>query len=73
MQNCQKIQKIPWTYVLEDLNGEEIVGTFYGKELRNTDRKEFSVGKAIKEKVKNYMSNGKIMIIRLIARSIKKS
>ena len=73
MQNCQKIQKNPWTYVLEDLNEEEIVGTFYGKELRNTDRKEFSVGKAIKEKVKNYMSNGKIMIICLIARSIKKS
>ena len=73
MQNCQKIQKIPWTYVLEDLNGEEIVGTFYGKELQNTDRKEFSVGKAIKENVKNYMSNGKIMIIRLITRSIKKS
>ena len=48
MQNCQKIQKIPWTYVLEDLNGEEIVGTFYGKELRNTDRKEFRVGIAIK-------------------------
>ena len=25
---------VPWTYVIKDLNGEEIVGTFYGKELQ---------------------------------------
>ena len=24
---------VPWTYVISDLNGEEIVGTFYEKEL----------------------------------------
>ena len=24
---------VPWTYVINDLNGEEIIGTFYGKEL----------------------------------------
>ena len=23
---------VPWTYVISDLKGEEIVGTFYGKE-----------------------------------------
>ena len=22
---------VPWTYVLKDLNGEEIIGSFYGK------------------------------------------
>ena len=25
---------VPWTYVIKDLSGEEIVGTFYGKELQ---------------------------------------
>ena len=24
---------VPWTYVISDLNGEEIVGTFYEKEM----------------------------------------
>ena len=24
---------VPWTYVINDLNGEEIIGTFYEKEL----------------------------------------
>ena len=27
---------IAWTYVINDLNGEEIVGTFYEKELQET-------------------------------------
>ena len=25
---------VPWTYVINDLNGEEIIGTFYEKELQ---------------------------------------
>ena len=25
---------VPWTYVISDLKGEEIVGTFYEKELQ---------------------------------------
>ena len=24
---------VPWTYLVEDLNGEKNIGTFYGKEL----------------------------------------
>ena len=24
---------VPWTYVINDINGEEIIGTFYEKEL----------------------------------------
>ena len=31
------------TYVIEDLNGEEIVGQFYKKELQKTNQKEFRV------------------------------
>ena len=41
---------VPWTYVINDLNGEEIVGTFYGKELQKTNPEEFKTEKVIKRK-----------------------
>ena len=25
---------VPWTYVINDVNGEEIIGTFYERELQ---------------------------------------
>ena len=28
---------VPWTYVINDLNGKEITGTFYEKELQKTN------------------------------------
>ena len=40
----------PWIYVTSNFNGEEIVGTFYEKELQKTNQKEFGVGKVIKRK-----------------------
>ena len=39
-----------WTYVISDLNDEEIVGTFYKKELQKRNQKEFRVEKVIKRK-----------------------
>ena len=30
---------VPWTYVVSDLNGEEITGSFYEKELQKTSQK----------------------------------
>ena len=39
-----------WTYVIGDLNAEEIVGTFYKKELQKTNKKNFRVEKVIKRK-----------------------
>ena len=30
-----------WTYIINDLNAEETVGTFYEKELEKTNQKEF--------------------------------
>ena len=59
-------------YVINDLNGEEIIGTFYEKELQKTNQQEFRIEKVIKRKVINYMSNGKVMIVHLIAGLIKK-
>ena len=41
---------LPWTYVISGLDGEEIVGTFYEKELQKTNQKEFRVEKVIKRK-----------------------
>ena len=30
---------VPWTYVINDFNGEEITGTFYEKEVQKTNQK----------------------------------
>ena len=46
-----KIQKtVPWTYLNNYLNGKEIKGSFYEKELQKTDQKEFRIEKVIKKK-----------------------
>ena len=34
---------VPWTYVISDLNGEEIIGTFYEKELQKANQKRFTI------------------------------
>ena len=34
-----------WTHVISDIKGEEIVGTFYKKELQKTNQKYFRVEK----------------------------
>ena len=46
---------VPWTYVISDLNGEEIIGSFYEKELQKTNQKEFRIEKLSRKRVINYM------------------
>ena len=41
---------VPWTYVVNDLNGEEIIETFYEKEQQKTNQQEFRIEKVIKKK-----------------------
>ena len=41
---------VPWTYVISDLNGEEVIGTFYEKELQKINQGEFKKEKVIKKK-----------------------
>ena len=41
---------VPWTYVLNDLNGDENIGIFYENELQKTKQIEFRIEKAIKRK-----------------------
>ena len=42
---------VPWTYVINDLNGEEIIGTFYKKEIQKTNQKNSNY--ATKTDIKN--------------------
>ena len=41
---------MPWQYVINDLNKEKIVGTFYENELQKTNQKEFRTEKIITRK-----------------------
>ena len=41
---------VPWTYAISDLKGEEIIGTFYEKELQKTNQQDFKMEKVIKKK-----------------------
>ena len=38
---------VPWTYTISDLNGEQIIGSFYEKELQKTNQKEFKIKKVL--------------------------
>ena len=39
---------VPWTYVINDLNGEETIGTFFEKELQKTNQQELRIEKVMK-------------------------
>ena len=41
---------VPWTYAISDLNGEEITGSFYEKELQKTSQEKFKIKKVLKRK-----------------------
>ena len=41
---------VPWTYVVNDLNDEKIIGTFNEKELQSTNQQKFRIEKVIKRK-----------------------
>ena len=43
---------VPWTYVISDLNGEEIAGSFYEKELQKANQEKLLKGKGGKLYVK---------------------
>ena len=41
---------VPWSYVISDLNGEKIAGSFYEKELQKTSHEKFRIEKILKRK-----------------------
>ena len=59
--------------LINDLNGEKVISTFYEKELEKTSQQEFSIQNYARKKAINYMSNGKVMIVYSIAGLIKKA
>ena len=70
----KKLKKtVPWTYVINDLNGEKSFGTFYETELQEANEEEFRIEKVIKEKETSYMLNGMVMIIDLIIPGLVKN
>ena len=48
--SCKIKNTVPWTYVINDLNGEKNIGTFYEKELQKANQKEFRTEKVLKKK-----------------------
>ena len=56
---------VPWTFVINDFNEREIVGTFYKKELKRTSQKEFRIEKVIMRKGSKLYVKWKGYIIRL--------
>ena len=63
---------LPWSYIISDLTGEEIVVIFYEKELQRTNQKEFWVEKVIKREGDKLYVKWKAMINFLIVGLIKK-
>ena len=47
---CKIKNTLLWTYVISDLNGEPIAGTFYEKELQKTSQQKFRIKKVLKRK-----------------------
>ena len=39
-----------WRYVINDLNGEKIIGTIYEKEVQKTNQQELNIEKVISRK-----------------------
>ena len=73
---------VPQTYVINDLNGDEIIRKFNEEELKKTNQQEFRIEKVIKRKGyklyvkwKDDSSFNMIvhLIVHLIAKLMKKS
>ena len=41
---------VPWAYVIKNINGEDIFGTFYENKFQKTNQNEHRIEKVIKRK-----------------------
>ena len=64
---------VRWTYVITNLNGEPITGSFYEKELQKTSQKEFGIEKVLKRKGDKLCAKWKGSVICLIVGLTKKT
>ena len=46
---------VPWTYVINDLNGKKIIGTFYEKVLQKANERDFKIEEVMKKGDKLYV------------------
>ena len=58
---------------LKWFNGDEIIGTFYEKDIQKTNQQEFKIEKVIKKKGNKLYVKQKVMIVHLISGLIKKT
>ena len=56
-------QTVPWTYVISDLRGEEIVGMLHEEELYRQIKQRVIKKKKSREKVIKYMLSEEVMVI----------
>ena len=56
-------QTVPWTYVINDLRDEEIVGMLYEEELYRQIKQRVIKKNKSREKVIKYMLSGEVMVI----------
>ena len=56
-------QTVPWTYVISDLRGEEIVGMLHEEELHRQIKQRVIKKNKSREKVIKYMLSGEVMVI----------
>ena len=59
--------------MISDLNGEEIAGSFYEKELQKTSQEKLRIEKVLKRKDEMERLNEKGMIVVLIVGLVKKT
>ena len=48
-----------WTYVISDVNGEPIAGSFHEKWLQKTSQQKFRIEKWLRRQMANWMPHGK--------------
>ena len=64
---------VPWTYVVSNLNGEDMIGSFDEKELQETNKKGLRVEKVIKKNGNKLHVNAKAEMIILTVGLIKET
>ena len=61
---------VPWTYVINDLNGDEIIEIFYEKKLEKINQQEFRIEKVIRKKGNKFLNLISLLVETLMLKLI---
>ena len=61
---------VPWTYVINDLNGDEIIEIFYEKKLEKINQQEFRIEKVIRKKGNKFLNLISLLVETLMSKLI---